>query len=449
MKEPVDIGSRLEMFVDDFLIEDMRRVSLQLQKPVKREVVFTHQRPWESTTGGYYSLVQDGETIRLYYRGFSDKGDHQVTCMTASSDGVHFTRPKLGLHEFRGSKENNIVWRGTESHNLAPFVDKNPEARSDERYKAVGGSGRLYALCSPDGIHWKKLQEGPLEMSGAFDSLNVAFWDELAGCYRCFSRYSHVENGQKVRAIQSSTSPDFIHWTPPEPHRYAAGVPREHFYTNATVQCPGTPHIFLSFPKRFVPNRKKVESRATGGVSDAVFMSSRDGVHWDRRFLEAWVRPGLDERNWTDRNNMPAWGIVQISPAEFSVYISEHYRWDDNRLRRMTIRRHGFVSVHAGYEGGEMLTRPVRFSGRHLILNFSTSAVGSVLIEIQDEQGRPLDGYRLSDMEPLYGDELDGTVAWKNGRDLAAFIGKPVRFRFLLKDADLFALRTGTNRPEG
>lgn len=74
-----------------------------------------------------------------------------------------------------------------------------------------------------------------------------------------------------------------------------------------------------------------------------MFLSSRDGVNWDRTFLEARVRPGPDNRNWTQRSYMPAWGIVQLDPAKFSMYITEHYEWPDHRLRRITVRRHGFA----------------------------------------------------------------------------------------------------------
>lgn len=128
------------------------------------------------------------------------------------------------------------------------------------------------AFASPDGIHWRKMQDAPVITRGAFDSLNVAFWDKAAGRYRCFSRY--FDHGK--RAIQSATSEDFLRWTEPVPHQYAPGVPLEHFYTNATVPCPGAPHILLSLPKRFVPERKKVVAHPDTGVSDAIFLSSRD-----------------------------------------------------------------------------------------------------------------------------------------------------------------------------
>ncbi|MEI6392966.1 MAG: hypothetical protein WCT12_17910 [Verrucomicrobiota bacterium] len=446
-KEPVAIGSRVEMFVDHWLIDLNRspgNVSLQLQSPTKREIVLVTDKPWEGPDSAYFTVFQDGPLVRLYYRGIVPAGDTsigQVTCYAESTDGIHFTRPNLGLVECQGSKENNIIYQGFAAHNFAPFRDANPAAKPEERYKALAGIlSKLYAFVSSDGIHWKKLQADPVMTKGAFDSLNLSFWDERTQNYRCFSRYG--DDG--VRAIQSCTSTDFVHWTDPVPNRYPGRPPKEHFYTNGTRPCPGAPHIYLSFPKRFVPERKKFADYKEMGVSDAVFLSSRDGVDWDRSFLEAWVRPGLDSRNWTQRSNMPAWGIVQLDPAEFSMYITEHYEWPDHRLRRITVRRHGFASVHAGAAGGEFTTRPLTFTGKHLILNYATSAAGAIQVEVQDEQGKPIEGRTLADMPALFGDELDAVVSWKSGSDLSGLVGKPVRFRFVLRDADLFALRTGT-----
>ncbi len=69
------------------------------------------------------------------------------------------------------------------------------------------------------------------------------------------------------------------------------------------------------------------------------------------------------------------------------------------------------------------------------------SAAGSVQVELQDAAGKPMPGFTLADMPPLYGDELDAAVAWKSGGDVSSLAGKPVRLRFVLKDADVYALR--------
>ena len=97
--------------------------------------------------------------------------------------------------------------------------------------------------------------------------------------------------------------------------------------------------------------------------------------------------------------------------------------------------------MQAGARGGEFTTRPLVVSGGRLVLNYATSAAGSVQVEIQDTAGRPLPGFGAADAPVLYGDELDATVRWKQGVDLSALRGRTVQLRVLLKDADLFALR--------
>ena len=74
-------------------------------------------------------------------------------------------------------------------------------------------------------------------------------------------------------------------------------------------------------------------------------------------------------------------------------------------------------------------------------VNFATSAAGGIRVEIQDEQGRPLPGFALADAVETIGNEIDRVVRWRSGSDLGALAGTPVRLRFVLKDARLYALR--------
>jgi hypothetical protein len=440
--DPIDIASRWELFVDEFLVAQKNGITHKLHDPIKREIVLTTDQPWEGVTCAYFSVIQDGKKVLMYYRGSSGGSDHsdaQVTCVAESTDGIHFTRPKLGLIEAGGTKDNNVMWRGVESHNFSPFLDANPKTKPEERYKALGGvkqpgknwqqgetPGGLYAFASADGIHWKKMKDTPVITKGAFDSQNLAFWDTTRERYTCFSRIF----SNKVRAVQSCTSANFLSWSDGIPHRYAKDVPMEHFYTSATVPCPTAPHLFLSFPKRFITNRKKVPEHEGPGVSDAVFMSSRDGVNWDRPFLEAWVRPGPDLKNWTDRNNMTANGII-TGDTEWSLYISEHYRHADHRIRRLSVRKQGFASMHADAKGGEFTTHPLKFTGKKLVLNYSTSAAGSIQIDALDDAGKV-----IATMPELYGDDLEASVL-----DVSKLAGQAIRLRVKMKDADLFALR--------
>lgn len=436
----MDIGNRLEPFVDRHLIDRLDHVTLELTEPVRREVVFTADKPWEGKWSGYFTVFRDGERIRLYYRGYApDNPEVELTCYAESRDGIHFERPSLGLHTVGGSSDNNVVLIGVGCHNFAPFLDTNPDCRPEERYKAVGGAPQLYGFVSPDGLQWKKIQEAPILTEGEFDSLNVAFWDGHARLYRCYSRRWSAGEFAGYRAIQSCTSQDFITWTKPQLNVYPSDVGPEHLYTNATVPHPGAPHILLSFPMRFVPERTKLAGFQEPGVSDALFMTSRDGVHWDRTFQEAWLRPGPDPRNWTHRNTMPAWGIIETGD-EFSLYVSEHYDWPDNRIRRVTVPRNRLAGLKAGVQTGEVITKPLRIAGTDLYLNYATSAVGSVRIEAQRPDGTAIEGYTLEDMEPLFGDEFDARVTWK-GKSLGQAGTDTIRLRFVLRDARVYSIQ--------
>ncbi len=143
-----------------------------------------------------------------------------------------------------------------------------------------------------------------------------------------------------------------------------------------------------------------------------------------------------------------AWHTVETAsaipgaPREISLYATESY-WTgkSDRLRRYTLRVDGFVSVAAPMKGGELLTRPLIFSGDTLEINFASSAAGSIRIEVQDSAGNALEGFALADSFEIFGDQLDRLVEWKSGAQLGPLAGTPVRLRFVMKDADLYSLR--------
>ena len=163
--ETVAPGNRLELFSDRHLIAELTgdaRLHLHLPKP--REVVLVTGEPWEGNTSAYYTIFRDGDLFRMYYRG-SHAGDKtrrpmhpEVTCYAESRDGIHWIKPKLGLYEWDGSKDNNIVWNGIGTHCFTVFKDANPLCPPDARYKAISrgwprGKKGLYIFQSPDGLH--------------------------------------------------------------------------------------------------------------------------------------------------------------------------------------------------------------------------------------------------------------------------------------------------------
>lgn len=431
----LEIGSGVEPFVDDWLIQSMTNVSLRLHHPTRREVALEFDAPWEGPISFYVTVFKDEDRYRMYYRGWGEPDDpDDVTCYAESPDGIHWTKPSLGLFEVKGTSDNNVIWTGEGTHNFAPFRDANPAAADSERYKALAG-GPLIALASPDGIHWRKMRDEPVITEGAFDSQNLGFWDTVRGQYVAYLR----GNIGGIRTIGRATSADFLNWSGTTWLDFG-DAPTEHLYTNAITPYFRAPHIYLGFPKRFVPERKRVAEWSSSGVSDGVFMTSRDGLHW-HRFVEAFLRPGLDRDNWTERNMHIAAGVVPTGADELSVYWVEHYRHPTARLRRGTLRTDGFVSVHAGHPGGEFLTKPLAFQGKELVINYATSAAGSVRVEMQDAQGRPIAGRSLDDCPEIYGDEIEQVVTWNDGSDVSAEQGKAVRLRVALTDADLYSIQ--------
>ena len=370
--EAIDIGSRLELLVDTLLIDTKSGVELRLHSPVPREPAIVHDGAWEGNSCCYHTVFRDGDVCRAYYRAsqYDIRTNQfigpQVTCYAESDDGIRWRKPELGLFESNGSKRNNIVWKGVGTHNFTPFLDANPACPASERYKALasGSKGGLVAFVSPDAIHWTLVSETPCITEGAFDSQNLAFWDSVRGEYRDYHRGFR----KGVRDIMTCTSSDFRSWTDPMWLDFGE-TPPEHLYTNAIAPYVRAPHLFVGFPKRFLPSRRN-PINPHPGISDGVFMSSRDGLHF-RRWGEAFIRPGPQPERWFSRNNMTAWGVLVTKspvpgvPEELSLYSTENYASVDScvRLRRYTLRLDGFVSAHASMDGGELVTKPLVFRG--------------------------------------------------------------------------------------
>jgi hypothetical protein len=173
-------------------------------------------------------------------------------------------------------------------------------------------------------------------------------------------------------------------------------------------------------------------------------------VHF-QRWNEGFLRPGIErEGTWHYGHQYIAWHVVETrsaiegAPNELSLYASESY-WTGNssEVRRYTLRLDGFVSVSAPFAGGELVTKPLTFSGSKLTLNFSTSAAGSIRVELQNSDGKPISGFSFADCQEVFGDELERTVTWKGEGDLGSLAGQPVCIRFALRDADLYSFKFG------
>ncbi len=480
--EAVRIDGERQLFVDEYIVESLSGgAGYLMHQPQIKEIVFETDAPWEGSYSNYNSIFKDGDIFRMYYRGWHRgvKGElthDMVWCYAESRDGIHWVKPNLGLFEFNGSKENNIIlasrdfgdFKFTFADNMTVFKDHNPDVSPDARYKAFVDLRKqrpdwsLLVFHSPDGIRWTPANGSTPTLTkdeGSYDSQNTAFWDSLKKEYRAYWRFFDKDS---IRAIRTGTSKDFIQWDNQKDIQYTDGL-EEPMYTNGIIPYYRAPQIYIGFPARYLDRKWSVSMRALPelkeregrsitnprygtAITESLLIASHDGITF-KRWNEAFLRPGI-ERNgtWNYGHQYIGWSFLETksdlegAPNEISLYANEGlWTGESSALRRYTLRLDGFVSVNAPMSGGRLLTKPFLFKGKELSVNFSTSALGSIRVEIQDANGKAYPGFALDDCPPVFGDTIDRTVTWNNGSDLSALEGKTVRLLYEIKDGDLYS----------
>ena len=342
----IDISNRKECFFDHFLIDEQRTTAeTRLHKPTRRGVILETDRPWEGNLTTMFTVIFAEGKWRMYY---VDQPNKHVAY--AESDDAHnWVRPKLGIVEFQGSRENNLILNRemlkafdfATFDNMSVFYDENPACPPDEKYKMVCmwlGHGALLMLASSDGIHFTKSRM--VTDDGEFDSQNRAFWSKEHNKYFCYFRGEHLpgpdvdwmdmsytnkiarelydperrllrepDDGVDafMRDIRVIESPDFIHWS--KQHKIETTGADFQLYNNCVFPYPGAPHILIGFPLRYAErkawtknydelsspedrlNRMQTQQARVGlAISDGLFMCSRDG-HSFTKYDEALIPP--------------------------------------------------------------------------------------------------------------------------------------------------------------
>ncbi len=482
----IHIAKGLVPFWDDYMID--RRFTdavLSVNRPVKTDVVMVCDRPWDGNSNDFFTILKDDGFYRMYYETWSFFDPTYTeginVCYAESRDGIHWERPNLGMCEFRGSRDNNIIMTRIPD-NIVVMKDDNPACPPEHRYKAVMScpdvtgyvnddpeKSRHGLICkvSADGIHFENYCV--ISQGYAYDSQNSVHWNPHAGKYYCYFREFHKKpdmpgstlNETMVRGILVSESEDFLHWSDPVPLNFG-GAEDYPLYTNCVMAYPYDTRYYIGFPTRYVERkgwtanydrlcgagrrrmRMEMEPRLGIAVTDCVFMSSRDNVNW-YRFDEACLTPGPEYAgNWVYGDCYPAiGGLVETpgrfagEPDELSIYVFNHHWMPEKvELIRYVYRRDGFASVKAGYQPQKLRTPAFTFDGDTLKLNFRTSARGGIVLQILDEKNLPVEGYRTCE---LFGDALERIVDFD--RPLSDLRGKTVRFEFTMSDAELYAMR--------
>ena len=460
----IELGQRRELFVDYFLIDKLEGLELRMGQPKNNGVVFPYDRPWEGIYSGYGVMMKlADDEFRYYYRGSPrlidtthGKDVEKQTCIAFSNDGIHWERPWLREIEVHDTKDNNVFFKDDFlSHNFAPFLDK-PGTPATARFKAIAGERftGLVVFSSEDGIHWKKMFGGQPVLQGKYlDAMNVAFWSKSEQRYIFYGR-TWKKGWGGTRWIARATSDDLQHWTPLEDVRILHNgddVPVEHYYHTGISPYFRAPHIYVSLCSQITngqvlsseevatldieyPGRAK--SRSGGGL-----MTSRGDHTFQRTFMEEFIRPPIGPENWIARCNYPVVGVVQTGPAEMSIYVDIHSGQPTRSMRRYSLRLDGFASLHAPLPGGHMVTKPFKFNGERLSINYATSSRGDIRFQFETPKGDLIEGFRLEECDELVGNAIERYVTFNGSSDLGRLVGKPLCLRVSMHDADLYSLQ--------
>ena len=489
----IDIGSRKQLFVDDYLVESATNTTRVMNpaRKVDTNPVLRPEMPWEGNDvrprhiyfddrDGVFKMLYQGKTCSGRRAGDGSvvvvgQDDPPVNCVAVSDDGVHWERPVLDRIEFRGSKRNNIVPMSAmypdEGIQLNMFLDRR-EGDPSKRFKALGWTKptsapmQCYLYYSPDGLDWTPHPDNPIidtaPKIGRWGPGDLMGWDPIRETYAIHVENSHHRRGPMgKRLIGRAESPDMVEWTEAE----TILVPDEldmtdtEFYAMPTIAYEG---IYVAMPWIF---------RTTNTTHHPELAFSRDGIHYKREFRTPFIQRGhpLEFDGTSIYSRVP----IVHGDRVLTYYSATNWRSPEQLLALggrataaiglATTRLDGFVSFDGAkgtpvdvvpMRGGppeysEVTTRSFSFTGSRLRLNVETAlqqwgaGPPDLRVEFLEPNHDYIDGYRFEDADPITTSGLDNVASWRGNADVSAFAGRPVKLRFYFKNCKLYSFRFG------
>lgn len=498
--EELPIADRRQVFIDGRFLQEARGVELRVHQPRKTgEFTIQPEHPWErGGIGPYCTVLKEGPTYQLWYHAVDALNWHTATrggciCYARSADGIHWEKPELGLTEYEGNRKNNIVLGhgagGVHIGQAGAMVFVDPSAPPAERFRMVKKvkevADGIHVFSSPDGLRWtlthrQVLTARPEKRGHHLDTQNVIFWDDRIRKYVAYGRRNLRRDGSQGRAIFRGEAEQLARFPVAQDMPVALAPDRSDlfhgstavvdYYASAAIKVPWADDAYYMFPTAYYHYTSGALREFRGGVPTNAgpihtqFAASRDGIGWRRFDRRPFVSLGMrGEFDWASCRVIH--GVVpDTSGREMFLYYwgsDRLHGWDrDDRnkkilrdaglavtknvavISRLVIRQDGFISVRAAYTGGEFTTPPLLFRGTKLVLNVDTSATGIVRVGLLDRDGRALPGYGDEACDRIHtANQTDRVVTWRGASDVSRCAGKPVRIRFRLRDADLYAFQ--------
>ncbi len=449
------INDRRQLFLDDWVVEKMDRVSRRLGSWTKypNNPVLRREKPWEAARCELYgSAVWDEKHNRLqmFYSAMSVPYDAKLAYAESRDAGATWVKPTLDVYRFQG-KPTNIVWPGR-NYVAGPsvFIDAH-DPDLNRRYKLFtcdynAGTERnpkvegIYVACSPDGIHWTGSLKNPVIPDLISDTAQSAFWDSNEKKYMAYVR---LRDNEGRRAVGLMESRDFETWTKPEmvfaPSKEDVATNWQ-FYSLSVTPYEG---VYVGLLWIFPNTPASGDQAADTPVTWPELVVSRDGKEWKRvaygePFLPLGPVGSFDHRQIRTASSLVVLPnrILLLYSASPDAHVRPH-RWD---IGLATLRRDGFAAIEAGDSEGSLLTKTLQHPGGKLIVNAVTGPDGYVKAELFDKAGRPVKNYDAIKSREFKGDSLNAQLTWKE-KNTVPSVGEGIRIKFLLKNAKLYSFR--------
>lgn len=468
--EPLRVTEQMtgpwQLLIDDHVVSSKHSVVRRYHpfRKHKGNPLIVLDRPWEAHVVSATTVLPDesGTGFVMYYYcwtekkpGKEDAGSYM--CYATSKDGLTWEKPNLGLYEYEGSKDNNIIPNSPHAVMRTPW-----EADPQKRFQGVGDMYHAYS--SPDGLHWKRESKETIVSGG---DTNHFYWDphtkmfrctvkgcassrvngDLAGLRRRIVGFSETTDLTKFPGLRMVMAPDDYDdlWCKP------GTVQRTHFYA-----CPVLPYesMYVGFLQIY---RAEEPEGFFHGPLWLELTSSHDGIRWMRQEPDPSVRhiyalyetsrtPLLDIGKFREFDE----GMV-IAPTPLRVndelwfYYTGYDELHDllpyhSAIGLAKLRKDGFASLDADECPGEILTKPFSGTGGVMQVNFDSRG-GRLLVEVLDAEGRVIPGYGRDACEPLEGESIRQPVTWKTKKELPS--EGTIRFRFLMEHVRLYSFMVG------
>ena len=465
-----------QLFIDDYVIDELQGVEKRLNQPVKhsQNPLVRRDKPWEeklSSPFGYGTVARDERDgkYKLWYQVWHDDKDLAGSLgYAASSDGIVWEKPVIDP----AAGNNWVVFEPNEPWVSAAGVlidsaDPDPSRRFKMTYlaKPDGKSSSLRSCIafSADGTHWKPDPKNPVMPYS--DTQIAPYWDARLQRFVAYLRFGPPN----VRIISRVESEDFLHWsnkvTVVNKSKLDGPFNTELYTMNAMPYAGvyiGLLNTYHGETIQPIPADQPWRDRV-----DNQLVFSRNGVTWQRVLKDGALSAAelRSERDWKQAAEQATflpygefkkdWDWGQVYPHHPPLVVGDEIRfyytgitgrhWHtyhkdprDSGIGLATLRLDGFVSINAGNEAGIMTTKPLVFFGDTLEINANATG-GSLAVEALDTDGKVIEGFGVADCTPISTDSVRHVLKWKDNSDCHLLQARPIKLRFHLKNAKLYA----------